>query len=153
MHTPEIQVSDRQTEIPNQLAVNADAALLDVGLGVVFREQVDTRGLCSRRRYCREIAWISWTRIRHDRARKRDARYLNAILRVRGPQHDRRRAPKENSVAAAQYSLFIKPVTKAKARREVISIAHGRDRAQSHYGQRGAGIIHARIGQLLIVVP
>src|SRR3989442_11819709 len=116
MHTAKIQVGDRQAEISNQLTLDTDASLLDVGLGVVFREQVDARCLRSRRRRRWEVAWISWTRIRHERARKRHTRYLNTILRVGCPQHDSRRAPKENSVAATQYRLFIKPVTKAKPR-------------------------------------
>src|SRR5438876_1116853 len=116
MYASEIQVRDRQTEVSNQLTLDAEAALLDVGLRVVFREQVDARCLRSRRRRRCEVAWISWTRIRHERARKRHTRYLNTILRVGCPQHDSRRAPKEDSVAAAQYRLFIKPVTKAEPR-------------------------------------
>src|SRR6266540_1720643 len=107
MDAMEVKISDRQAHVPNQLALNADAALLDVRLRIVSGKQVETRRLGAHcRRRCKD-GWISQARIRYQRTVKRHAGYLDSILRVRRAEHDGGGAAKEYAIATAEDGLFI----------------------------------------------
>src|SRR6185369_12209469 len=110
VHAAEIEITNRQARIRKQLTLDAYTSLLYVRLGIVFREQVKTRIHASGARRSAEDGGIDRTRIRNESAVQTDARYLYSVLRVRGPQHDRWCAPKEDPIAAAQHGLVVKRV-------------------------------------------
>src|SRR6185503_20258995 len=108
-----------------------ESSLLHVRLREVFREQVKTRIQASRSRRRRENIRIDQARIRVEGAVETDAGDLNAVLRVRSTEHDRRCATEEDAVTATHDGLVVEGVAEPEARREVVAVANGRRRVES----------------------